>query len=140
MIPTFEQVWNQYGHKVGKLAAQKAWAKVPPMVQIGIPEAIKNYWANKPEWQSPLHFSTFLNQQRYNDEYTQNEFAGIPREPDKGWERGKTAQELQKARQFWRANGWIYEPGKGAAPGKWVYRPQTEESITKGRVRVSGTG
>jgi len=105
MIPTFTQVWNQYGYKVGKRAAQKAWQKIPPIEQETMVKKIIDYIKTKPDWQSQLHLSTYLNQGRYNDEYP--EFTGIPKEPDLSYENAITdVLELQRVRKFWRLNGY----------------------------------
>jgi hypothetical protein len=69
----FERVWIQYPRKVGKGAACKAWTKArsgTEFKQIAAPLAI---WINLQRGTDPKftpHFSTWLNEGRWNDDQT----------------------------------------------------------------------
>lgn len=70
----FETLWELYGYKKGKAAAQKAFRRVPVSEFANIEDAIKEYnkeWEDRPveDLHYKLHFSTFLNQERWNDEF-----------------------------------------------------------------------
>ncbi len=68
----FEQFWNAYDHKTGKLAARRAWkthAKSRPPIEE-ILAAVERYHASK-KWRENIRCnpSTWINQGRWEDEY-----------------------------------------------------------------------
>ena len=69
---TFEQFWQQYPKKVGKLTAKRSWEKLSQENQQKALEAIvehRKYWTSKgTEWEFIPHASTWLNQERFEDE------------------------------------------------------------------------
>ena len=69
---TFEQFWQQYPKKVGKLTAKRSWEKLSQENQQKALEAIvehRKYWSAKgTEWEFIPHASTWLNQERFEDE------------------------------------------------------------------------
>lgn len=66
----FEAWWPHYPHKVGKGAARKAFAKAIKKVTLAeLIEGVERYKRAKPAWQNWCHPSTWLNQERWNDEY-----------------------------------------------------------------------
>lgn len=68
----FNLFWAQYPRKVGKLTAQRSWQKMPNDHKQKALEAIvehRKYWISKgTDWEFIPHASTWLNQQRYEDE------------------------------------------------------------------------
>jgi hypothetical protein len=69
---TFENFWSQYPKKVGKLTAKRSWEKLSLDNQQKALEAIvehRKYWAAKgTDWEFIPHASTWLNQERFEDE------------------------------------------------------------------------
>jgi DNA polymerase elongation subunit (family B) len=69
---TFEQFWQQFPKKVGKLTARRSWEKLSQENQQKALEAIvehRKYWSAKgTEWEFICHASTWLNQERFEDE------------------------------------------------------------------------
>ena len=69
---TFENFWQQYPKKVGKLTAKRSWEKLSQENQQKALEAIvehRKYWSAKgTEWEFICHASTWLNQERFEDE------------------------------------------------------------------------
>ena len=69
---TFEQFWQQYPKKVGKLTAKRSWEKLSLENQQKALEAIvehRKYWSAKgTDWEYIAHASTWLNQERFEDE------------------------------------------------------------------------
>lgn len=69
---TFEQFWQQYPRKVGKLTAKRSWEKLSLDNQQKALEAIvehRKYWVAKgTDWEFIPHASTWLNQERFEDE------------------------------------------------------------------------
>jgi hypothetical protein len=69
---TFENFWSQYPKKVGKLTAKRSWEKLSLDNQQKALEAIvehRKYWAVKgTDWEFIPHASTWLNQERFEDE------------------------------------------------------------------------
>ena len=69
---TFENFWQQYPKKVGKLTAKRSWEKLSLNNQQKALEAIvehRKYWAAKgTDWEFIPHASTWLNQERFEDE------------------------------------------------------------------------
>jgi hypothetical protein len=68
----FENFWSQYPKKVGKLTAKRSWEKLSLDNQQKALEAIvehRKYWTAKgTEWEFIPHASTWLNQERFEDE------------------------------------------------------------------------
>ena len=68
----FNLFWAQYPRKVGKLTAQRSWQKMPDDHKQKALEAIvehRKYWSAKgTEWEFIPHASTWLNQERFEDE------------------------------------------------------------------------
>jgi hypothetical protein len=68
----FNLFWAQYPRKVGKLTAQRSWQKMPDDHKQKALEAIvehRKYWTAKgTEWEFIPHASTWLNQERFEDE------------------------------------------------------------------------
>jgi hypothetical protein len=68
----FENFWLQYPKKVGKLTAKRSWEKLSLDNQQKALEAIiehRKYWAAKgTDWEFIPHASTWLNQERFEDE------------------------------------------------------------------------
>lgn len=69
---TFENFWQQYPKKVGKLTAKRSWEKLSQENQQKALEAIvehRKYWSAKgTDWEFIPHASTWLNQERFEDE------------------------------------------------------------------------
>ena len=69
---TFENFWSQYPKKVGKLTAKRSWEKLSQENQQKALEAIvehRKYWTAKgTDWEFIPHASTWLNQERFEDE------------------------------------------------------------------------
>ena len=69
---TFEQFWQQYPKKVGKLTAKRSWEKLSLENQQKALEAIvehRKYWTAKgTDWEYIVHASTWLNNHRFEDE------------------------------------------------------------------------
>jgi len=68
----FNLFWAQYPRKVGKLTAQRSWQKLSQENQQKALEAIvehRKYWVAKgTDWEFIPHASTWLNQERFEDE------------------------------------------------------------------------
>ena len=68
----FENFWSQYPKKVGKLTAKRSWEKLSQENQQKALEAIvehRKYWVAKgTDWEFIPHASTWLNQERFEDE------------------------------------------------------------------------
>jgi hypothetical protein len=68
----FENFWLQYPKKVGKLTAKRSWEKLSQENKQKALEAIvehRKYWSAKgTEWEFIPHASTWLNQERFEDE------------------------------------------------------------------------
>jgi len=66
----FDDFWNAYPRRVGKIAAQKAYAKARRIASAGeILKGVAAYTAHKPEYADWCHPTTFLTQGRWMDEY-----------------------------------------------------------------------
>ena len=69
---TFEQFWQQFPRKVGKLTAKRSWEKLSQENQQKALEAIvehRKYWSAKgTDWEYIAHASTWLNNHRFEDE------------------------------------------------------------------------
>jgi hypothetical protein len=68
----FNLFWAQYPRKVGKLTAKRSWEKLSQENQQKALEAIvehRKYWvAKRTDWEFIPHASTWLNQERFEDE------------------------------------------------------------------------
>lgn len=68
----FNLFWAQYPKKVGKLTARRSWEKLSQENQQKALEAIvehRKYWVAKgTDWEFIPHASTWLNQERFEDE------------------------------------------------------------------------
>ena len=70
MDQEFEQFWQQYPRREGKLAAKKAYTKARTMATAQeILDGVERYREHKPSYQDFCHPTTFLNQGRWMDEY-----------------------------------------------------------------------
>lgn len=66
----FERFWKAYPRRIGKGSARKAFEKAIRLTTLEIMlHAIEEYKANKPSWQDFCHPSTWLNQERWADEW-----------------------------------------------------------------------
>ena len=69
---TFENFWQQYPRKIGKLTAKRSWEKLSQENQQKALEAIvehRKYWSAKgTDWEYIAHASTWLNNHRFEDE------------------------------------------------------------------------
>ena len=69
---TFENFWSQYPRKIGKLTAKRSWEKLSLDNQQKALEAIvehRKYWVAKgTDWEFIPHASTWINQERFEDE------------------------------------------------------------------------
>ncbi len=78
----FDAFWAAYPAKVGKGAARKAFAKAIKLTDLEtMLAAIATYKARKPDWQNFAHPSTWLNQERWDDEWPEpkQQTGGAPR-------------------------------------------------------------
>jgi hypothetical protein len=68
----FNLFWAQYPRKIGKLTARRSWEKLSQENQQKALEAIvehRKYWVAKgTDWEFIPHASTWLNQERFEDE------------------------------------------------------------------------
>jgi len=71
----FDQFWSVYPMKVGKMAAHRAYHRI--LRQGATPQdvidGVLNYIAHKPDYASYCYPTTFLNQGRWLDEYTDDQ-------------------------------------------------------------------
>lgn len=66
----FDTFWATYPNRIGKLAAEKAYAKARKKATAAeILDGVARYIAQKPEWKEWCVPTTFLNQGRWMDEY-----------------------------------------------------------------------
>lgn len=68
----FQEFWNSYPRRIGKIAAQKAYAKAVTTHGATLPElleGIRRYIAGKPAYADYAHPTTWLNQGRWMDQY-----------------------------------------------------------------------
>lgn len=66
----FDRFWQPYPLKVGKAKAMKALAKALKKVSIERIEAgVEDYKRHKPSWQHFCHPATWLNGERWDDEW-----------------------------------------------------------------------
>lgn len=66
----FEMFWDEYPHRAGKLAAQRAYEKARRggATAEAIVLGVRRYARMKPVWQSWAHPATWLNAGRWMDE------------------------------------------------------------------------
>lgn len=66
----FELFWKAYPRRIGKGAARKAFERAITKAPLDeMLAAIDAYIQNKPGWQDYCHPSTWLNQERWADEW-----------------------------------------------------------------------
>lgn len=66
----FNQFWRSYPRRVGKGTARRAFAKAIHMTDLQtMLKAIEAYKAHKPAYQDFCHPSTWLNGERWDDEW-----------------------------------------------------------------------
>ena len=110
----FEAAWQAYPRRVGKLPAAKAWAKLSESDQavciVDIEKRVRARWFSA-DPKKIAHFATYLNQQRYFDEWQDDlkyrseaepEFAPRPTyQHDPGVERDKWGHLAQRITFKW---------------------------------------
>lgn len=65
----FSEFWNVYPHRVGKIAAEKAFAKALKLATAEqIIDGVRYYKRTKPSWQSWAYPCSWLNAGRWMDE------------------------------------------------------------------------
>ena len=68
----FDEFWSIYPRKVARAYAERCWTKLSPayrQLALGAISAHVEHWkARKLDWDKLPHCSTWLNQQRWNDE------------------------------------------------------------------------
>lgn len=81
----FDVFWARYPHRVGKLAAQKAFTKARKLASVeAIVQGVDRYIANKPSYADFCHPATFLNQGRWMDEYVERRSGADRRDEPRG--------------------------------------------------------
>lgn len=66
----FETFWSHYPRRIAKGAARASFAKAIGKTTLEhMLSAIAAYIANKPAWQDYAHPATWLNQERWDDEW-----------------------------------------------------------------------
>ena len=66
----FETFWRAYPRRIAKGYARRAFAKAIKKTSLeAILAGIEAYKQNKPDWQDYAHPSTWLNGERWDDEY-----------------------------------------------------------------------
>lgn len=73
MIPTdqFETFWKAYPRRVGKGDARKAFDRAIRKTSLAVMlHAIEQYIQHKPSWQDFCHPATWLNGERWDDEWS----------------------------------------------------------------------
>ena len=77
LLEEFDHWWKAYPRRVGKLAAQKAYAKARRSASAAeLLEGVKAYIASKPAYADWCHPTTFLTQGRWMDEAPEERRAG----------------------------------------------------------------
>jgi hypothetical protein len=93
---TFSEFWSAYPRRVARLAAEKAWKRLSAEQQKDAIEGLSRYkqWLALcgVEHAYILHASTYLNQQRWTDEYE------MPEEKTQGqwWKSEASTLEMAK--------------------------------------------
>ncbi len=65
----FEHFWANYPYRIGKLKAEKAYAKARHKASADeLIEGIRRYVQHKPDWQAYAHPATWLHAGRWMDE------------------------------------------------------------------------
>lgn len=87
----FTRFWAAYPRKVGKGAARKAFAKAIKLTSIeDMLGAIEDYKRHKPDWQPYCHPRTWLNQERWDDEWEPEQSGSILGAALDGMRNGRT--------------------------------------------------
>ena len=99
---SFDEFWQRYPRKEAKKAARKAWTKAVKVAPVyEIMAGLDRYIEKKPAWKDWMHPATFLNGERWSDEYER-----APEPKPSPTERGST----------------VYVQGKGFIPLKdWLH-------------------
>lgn len=71
---TFDDFWSTYPRKIGKGAARQSYSKAlkkisPERIMIGLSQSMAHWAAEGTEKTFIPHASTWLNQERWEDEY-----------------------------------------------------------------------
>jgi hypothetical protein len=70
MAQEFDTFWKAYPHRVGKIAAMKAYEKARKLATAEqLLEGVAAYRQHKPGWQAYANPATWLNQGRWEDEW-----------------------------------------------------------------------
>lgn len=80
----FEEFWNHYPLRVGKLAAQREYEKVRKVhgaTQAELLDGIDRYKRNKPAYADWAHARTWLHQGRWMDQYGKPNGNGSTQQP-----------------------------------------------------------
>jgi hypothetical protein len=71
-MANFDEFWSIYPRKVGRLTAKRSWEKLSEEKKAKAMEAViehRKYWVAKgTDWEFIPHASTWLNQERFEDE------------------------------------------------------------------------
>lgn len=74
----FDRFWSAYPRKVGRKAAMKAFAKAIKLTSIeDILGGVEDYKRHKPDWQHFCHPATWLNGERWDDEWEPEQSGSI---------------------------------------------------------------
>lgn len=68
---SFDQFWNLYGHKKGRLKAEQKWSKLTDKERELAMKAIPAYIKSTPDRQYRKHPATYLNGKHWEDEVTE---------------------------------------------------------------------
>ena len=92
-LTDFEKWWEGYPAKIGKGAAERAWARACKQASAGdMIAGVSRYIANKPEDRDWCHPATWLNQKRWLDDFGDSEQRRIkPTSPPPRLENGNAA-------------------------------------------------
>lgn len=67
---SFEIFWNSFPRKIAKANARKAFAKAIKLTTLEIMlDAVTKYVACKPDWQDYAHPASWLNGERWDDQW-----------------------------------------------------------------------
>ncbi len=76
--PDFDAFWQAYPRKVAKAAARKAYAKALRLTDHAtILEGLEAYKRGKPDYCDWCHASTWLNGERWEDEYEVDDVTAV---------------------------------------------------------------
>lgn len=128
--PTFEDFWNAYGYKKGRIVAERKWSLLKPREKIKCIESIPKYKDSLPTWQSLQHPKTFLGQRTFEDEDWGEE--NSQRLDPKNARKIKDPQEYQNYLKKCRDAGWklIDVKGNTGTTKQWI----DERSLKIGRL------